>query len=256
MDASKRVKSTLALLVLALGSAAFFAGRGSAGSVPSVNPLIYSGTLEDAAGARISGKRNLEVKLWSNKSKVLCTTSSKPVELVNGRFSIVLPPDCVDAVNKEQDPEVEVFVGGGTLGRTKLAAVPYALQAGHATTSQRATTADTAMTAVSASGELGEKVTALESSSVSVDRFAWGYINCQPLSNLAQDGGTNILIRASLWRDAECTLSANDPHECHEFCASHHFTLRSAESSGCCGVATYYTNGIVETLVINPLTNH
>jgi hypothetical protein len=128
------------------------------------------------------------------------------------------------------------------------------MQAGHATKADQATAADRATDATNAenaAGALDQRIGAIEGTAVTIDRRATGWTNCQPLENFALDGGSNILIRASLWQDSGCTVNANDPHECHEFCAAQAFTRRTS-AGGCCGVATYYTNGVVETLLIKP----
>src|SRR6185369_12095838 len=70
--------------------------------------------------------------------------------LVSGRFKIKLPPECRAAVKGSPDVWVEVEVDGGPLGRTKLGVVPYALEAGHATTSDDSTHAQSADTAANA----------------------------------------------------------------------------------------------------------
>ena len=60
---------------------------------------------------------------------------------------------------------VEVLVDGTSLGRTKLGGVPYALEAGHATSSDSATNATNAAnatTAATASGAAGALQTALD----------------------------------------------------------------------------------------------
>jgi hypothetical protein len=255
---STSTKIVIAGVTVALTSAAFLVGRSFAGGVPSMNPLMYSGTLEEASGAKIDGKRNVEVKLWNTANETLCTTSSQSITFVNGHFSIPLPASCVDAVNKEPDTEVEVLVNGGSLGRAKLGAVPYALQAGHATSAKRAERAaaadraDNAGSAEGAAGALEQRIAAIESKAVSIVKrqSGWNW-SCLPINDYTVDGGSNVLLRASLYQDSSCTVSANDPNQCHFFCAADAFTKRGS-ADGCCGVATYYTNGIVESLVIKP----
>jgi len=249
-----KAKIAAVLAAATLTSASFLVGRSLAGGIPSDSPLVYSGVLEDGNGP-INASRNIEIKLWGKAKAHLCTTLPQRVALVNGRFSLTLPADCVEAVNREPEVEIEVLVDGGPLERKRLGVVPYALQAGHATTASNAgsaTTAESAAIASAAKGALDDRIKAVESSAVAVERHQWGYIECQPLANLRQDDGKNILIRASLWTDAACTNTAHVPNGCHEFCASHHFTERADDAGGCCGVQTYYTNGVVELLVIKP----
>jgi hypothetical protein len=52
--------------------------------------------------------------------------------LSSGAFQVVLPAACTTAIHANGDLWVEVFVDGTTLGRTKLGAVPYAVEADHA----------------------------------------------------------------------------------------------------------------------------
>jgi hypothetical protein len=63
----------------------------------------------------------------------VCTEELAPgTEVTNGRFRIALEDDCVDDVHADPDRWVEVEVEGVVLGRTKAAAVPYALEADRA----------------------------------------------------------------------------------------------------------------------------
>jgi hypothetical protein len=114
---------------------AFVVGRAVAGGIPTMDPLTYSGTLEDAAGAPLSGSHNLEVKLWDGASggrDPLCTTGSQSVDLNGGHFAVTLPDACTNAVKDNADLWADVLVDGASLGRTKLGAVPYAVEAGRA----------------------------------------------------------------------------------------------------------------------------
>ena len=61
-----------------------------------------------------------------------CSFGPSAVVLAAGTFQVVLPPECSTAIHGHGDLWLEVFVDGATLGRTKLGAVPYALEADHA----------------------------------------------------------------------------------------------------------------------------
>lgn len=83
---------------------------------------------------------------------------------MNGRFSIPLPDDCTTKVGSNAQVWVEVLVGPmantvASLGRAKLGAVPYAVEADHAVS---ASSAATAATANAAGGSLASTITALQ----------------------------------------------------------------------------------------------
>jgi hypothetical protein len=135
------MKRTLKWAIIAGGAsavigAAFVAGRAWAVGVPATGALTYSGRLEDAAGAPLTGSRNLQISFWDAKpagtGTKLCETPSAPVSLEAGRFSITLPDKCASAVKDKSDLWVEILVDGSALPRTKLGAVPYALEAARA----------------------------------------------------------------------------------------------------------------------------
>ena len=131
--------------LLALGGA-FVSGRTSAEGIPGTGALVYAGRLEGANGVALSGTRNLEVKFWSAESggsSPLCSSNSQPVALEQGRFEVTLPDECTAAVHANADVWVEVLVDGSSLGREKAGAVPYAVEAGHASEADFAGSADT-----------------------------------------------------------------------------------------------------------------
>jgi hypothetical protein len=123
----------LTLGLVGLTASAFLAGRAEATGIPDSEVLRYSGTLLQADGASaLSGRHNIQVTFWDSAAKTsgrACQTDSTEQELDQGRFSVVLPPDCADAVAANPNLWVEVLVDGGSLGRSKIAAVPYAIEA-------------------------------------------------------------------------------------------------------------------------------
>ncbi|MBX3092871.1 MAG: hypothetical protein KF764_14070 [Labilithrix sp.] len=104
-----------------------------ADGVPAVNALSYSGVVEDAAGP-VQGPHNIQVTLYdaASSGNATCQTPPTSVTLVNGRFTIALPDACAAAVASKSDTWVSVLVDGSDTGRTKIGAVPYALEAGRA----------------------------------------------------------------------------------------------------------------------------
>lgn len=126
-----------AAVVLATASATLFVVRARAAGIPDADVLTYTGYLEDGDGAPLTGDHSIAVRFWAaaEGGSDLCTGELASVEVQAGRFQVPLPQDCVDAVRANPDLFVDVVVDGATLGRTKLGAVPYALEAGRASDS-------------------------------------------------------------------------------------------------------------------------
>jgi hypothetical protein len=123
-------------------SLVYVIGRARAAGVPSTPPVMtYSGTLTDASGTPLTGTKNVQVQLWaqaSGGSTPVCLTPSTAQALVGGSFQIPLPDTCTAAVHANAELWAEVSVDGSPLPRTKIGAVPYALEAGTATTASGA----------------------------------------------------------------------------------------------------------------------
>jgi hypothetical protein len=121
--------------------------RVGAGGVPATGALRYAGKFEDAEGKPVTGEHALQVNLWKDaESKLpLCLTEPKKQQLDGGYFSIVLPDNCAELVHMHKNLLSEVLLDGVSMGKAKLGAVPYALEATHAISADAAR---------SASGEL------------------------------------------------------------------------------------------------------
>lgn len=107
-----------------------------ADGIPTKDVLSYAGVLEDSKGP-VNGTHNIEVAFYDAVStgKRLCQTSPTPVNVVNGRFDVLLPDECVTSgIAKSPDTWISVVVDGSDTGRTKIGAVPYAVEASHAAT--------------------------------------------------------------------------------------------------------------------------
>jgi hypothetical protein len=130
------------LVVCVLLVAAFQVGKVWAGGVPATSALTYSGTLQDSSGAALTGQHNVEVKLWAALSggTPLCDSGAQTLMLTAGRFNIALPDTCTAAIDANRDTWSEVYVEGASLGRAKLGAVPYAIEAAHATSADNVVT--------------------------------------------------------------------------------------------------------------------
>jgi hypothetical protein len=129
--------------------------RAGAGGAPDADSLAYSGKLTDAAGAPISGTRSVGLQVWDRASggNVRCALAPSDLELVDGALNLQLPAECASAVHAVPDLWLDLSVDGASLGRSKLGSVPYALEAAHSATADRAS---------DAFGPLADRIDALE----------------------------------------------------------------------------------------------
>ncbi len=125
---------------LVVGIVAYRLGRARADGVPAVNPLYYGGVLSDG-GRPVEGARNVTVRLWdaATAGATVCSTTAAGAMFTGGRFRVALDAACVGAVRANPELWAEVQVEGTTFPRSKLGAVPYALEAGRAVTASGAT---------------------------------------------------------------------------------------------------------------------
>jgi hypothetical protein len=103
--------------------------------IPAQAALSYSGLLQDADGQPLSGEHVIELELWNvanGAGEALCSTAGVSTALSNGRFSVPLPEECAATVQTHADLWFEVIVDGTALGRNKIGAVPYAVEANRA----------------------------------------------------------------------------------------------------------------------------
>lgn len=132
-----------AAVVIATASATLFVVRARAAGIPDAEVLTYTGYLEDGNGAPLIGDHSIAVRFWEADTggDAICSAELATAELVSGRFQVPLPATCAEAVQANPNLFVDVAVDGASLGRTKLGAVPYALEAGHATAADVASAA-------------------------------------------------------------------------------------------------------------------
>ncbi len=130
---------------------AYRVGRARADGVPTVSPLYYGGVLEDG-GTPVEGMRNVTIRLWdaATAGTAACTTVAPGTAFAAGRFRVELDAACTGAVRANPNLWAEVLVDSTTFARTKLGAVPYALEAGRA---------------AGASGPLEARIAAVEAAS-------------------------------------------------------------------------------------------
>jgi hypothetical protein len=148
MTGRKRIVIGIASLGLAAGLG--YAIRAAASGIPSTNALSYAGVLEDATGP-ISGSHNVQVIFYdaATAGNNLCQSTTAALSITNGHFSVQLPDACATAVGANPNVWVDVLVDGSDTGRTKIGAVPYALEANHSVS---------ATTAQGASGTLAQQI--------------------------------------------------------------------------------------------------
>jgi hypothetical protein len=177
-----RTAAVMSLVVLAVAGG-YFVGRARAGGIPASNALTYGGTLTDAAGAPLTGSKNIQVVFWdmATGGAQQCSTTSTAIPLVAGAFQVALPDTCVAAIRAKPDLWTEVFVDGGGIGRVKIGAVPYAIEANHAVT------ADSAPAAAVASAISTSAVT-IETASCTFKDSAYTDCTC-PNGGIAIAGG-------------------------------------------------------------------
>ncbi len=130
----------IAGLVVAAGGIGAWAGGVHAAGVPVEAPLTYAGVVTDSAGTAPVAPLDVTVAVFDAASGGAGVCAAAPVQAAagSGRFSVVLPKACADAVHAKADLWVEVQVGPAktALPRQKLGAVPYALEAGAASAAQ------------------------------------------------------------------------------------------------------------------------
>ena len=119
---------TFALVSVMIGNSTKIA---SATGIPTNNTLFYAGKLEDAAtGKPAKGPHNIEVYLFSMETggTQQCYTNLGQLVIVDGRFRVALDKSCVTAIQKNPSLWIEVVVDKTALPRSKIGAVPYAVE--------------------------------------------------------------------------------------------------------------------------------
>ena len=138
MRISRRV--WLGAALLAVAAAGYWAGRARADGVPPQNALTYSGVAV-SDGVPLSGPHRIAVGLWDDLASTdtahrKCVTEAEALSVqADGRFSLPLDEPCTAAVHAGAVLYAQVDVDGTTLGRARLSAVPYALEADRASNS-------------------------------------------------------------------------------------------------------------------------
>lgn len=141
-SASNRFKRAAAVggVMLAASAATLLAVRARAAGIPAANALTYTAYLETPDGTPMTTATQVAVAVWDAQmdGTKVCGADAQKVLPVAGRFQLPLP-DCQAAVAASPDLWLEATVDGKSLGRTKLGAVPYAVEANHAASADAAT---------------------------------------------------------------------------------------------------------------------
>jgi len=122
-------------MLLSIGVGGVIAVRANAAGVPDMKALTYNGYIETPDGKPVTAKVNIFVNIYdaATDGTKVCEQTVMDLTPVSGRFQVELPEACTVAVKANPNLWIEAVVNGSALGRTKLGAVPYALEAGHAT---------------------------------------------------------------------------------------------------------------------------
>jgi len=183
------MKSKLLLMLAGVGLAAggyFVAVATAAG--PPTNPaetLYYAGFVTNSQGDPADGTFDVELEVYADAGGTtpLCSTGPLTgVVVTQGHFRVALPPVCVDSFNANPDTWMRLSFDNQNMGLTKVGAVPYALQAGHALTADNATNAENATNATNADN-------ATTASSV-----AWDDVTSKPALSTYTNPETGIQI--------------------------------------------------------------
>ena len=132
--------AVVAALLAAVAVAAFLTGRALATGAPTQTPLTYAGTVTDEAGKPYAQAVDVQLKLYDKADAAVakCTAPTVKAEAGSGRFAVVLPNECAQAVHAASDLWVEATVGARVLPKAHVGAVPYALESASASQSQQA----------------------------------------------------------------------------------------------------------------------
>jgi hypothetical protein len=139
MKISRTAQKTVLLVSAAAVCAGAVLGYGlhvAAEGAPTTQPLFYAGTVSSKDGDPLDGMHAIGVSLFGAASDgaALCSTSTLQVPVAVGRFRVELPSGskgCREAVANNPDTWIELTVDGTTFPRTKVGAVPYAIEADH-----------------------------------------------------------------------------------------------------------------------------
>lgn len=140
-------------LGISLVAGPYFATRAHA-AVPTTEPLVYRGYVTNN-GVPLNGSYQVDFKLFADAdggTAQLCQTLATSLQVTAGQFALPLASACVDQLRTQAVSWAEVAVGSQVLGRQRLTAVPFAMEAALAATAN----------AASASGALRAEIDAIK----------------------------------------------------------------------------------------------
>ena len=191
MTRRMKIVSRTSIILLGVSAGAYYLATARAAGIPATDTLVYSGTLEDS-GSPASGSVSMRVSLFDDPmvGTQRCTTGPVTVQVSSGHFSVVLPAACVTAVQQTPDLWVEITVQSTVLPRTRIGAVPYAVEAARA--SAAAGTLDTRIGALEGVRDLPAGTTLngqpIATGTVTSTYVHWGRPDCPASASLIYAG--------------------------------------------------------------------
>jgi hypothetical protein len=149
MRSKRAIAGGITLSLLTAFAGGYWVSRARASGPPQTAPLTYSGVISDMNGVPLTGSKMILLGLYAAATggNVLCSSVPTTVTLVGGAFQLPLMDNCTPIINAMPDLWIDVFVDSVSVGRAKLGAVPYAIEAAHAASATFATNAQTAASA-------------------------------------------------------------------------------------------------------------
>lgn len=130
----RRTWVPLSFLLLAAFALGYWASHARASGIPATGALNYSGVLTNSDGTFVTGSQNILIQLYTQATggSAACASQPATVTPVAGAFQVPLGDACTTLVHANSDVWADVLVNGASIGRSKLGAVPYAVEADHA----------------------------------------------------------------------------------------------------------------------------
>jgi len=132
-----RNKFTIVAASAFCGALSSYGWIAAAEGAPTTQPLFYGGVVASKQGEPLDGKHTVAVSIFDGETggDPLCATSSLSAAFTEGHFRVALPSGnngCAQAVAANADTYVELTVDGTTFPRSKIGAMPYAIESEHA----------------------------------------------------------------------------------------------------------------------------
>jgi hypothetical protein len=174
--------------------------------------------------------------VWSaaTQGTKVCDAPARALTPVAGRFQIELPQECVTAIAANTDLWLEPTIDGTALGRSKVGAAPYAVEAKHAVVADSPSTGGPLATELAA---ITADVAALKA--VKTDVAALKARLDKPLAaNLTSYAGAQVIIDSTNWTWVAGTAATTVAAGRHNVFVSSRIWARN---SGCSATCSEYT---------------